>query len=342
MIKGVFMRIKWFVNDSHACGFVRGEMIARAVNRDHAPHTMDCKTAIWPSDYFQTDVMVFQRASDYIHLQCMYKAQDAGVKVIYELDDDLFQVPLSFGPSGERFSRHPVRETIKRFLKDADAVTVSTPFLGQQMRRHTSKPMYVVGNGVDVDHWQREVPGKEHLTIGWMASGTHKQDAPIIKEALVRVMAQHPEVHITLIGFPDLRDLAGLEPFADRVNIAGWQGSEQLPEYMSYFDIGLAPLVDTPFNKSKSGIKAMQYWANRTPVVCSPLPPYDLVTDRENGLFANSPDEWYSALCSLVEDDTLRKSLGENGLATLLREHEMKVIVKDWLGVFQSLITGGE
>ena len=318
------MRVKWYMSDTHACGFVRGEMIAQAVNRDHAPHVMDCKTAVWPSDYFQTDVMVFQRSSDYTSLQCLYTAREKGIKVIYEIDDDLFQVPMSFGTAGERFARHPVRETLKQFLREADTVTVSTPYLGQQMRRHTDKPMYVVENGVDVDHWQREVPSKDHLTIGWMASSTHQQDAPLIEEALARVMSQYSHVWITLIGFPDLRDLKALEPFADRVNVAGWQGSEQLPEYMSYFDIGLAPLVDNPFNRAKSGIKVMQYWANRTPVVCSELPPYDLVTNGEDGLFANSPDEWYSALSSLVEDDTLRKSMGDKGLAKLFAEVNTK------------------
>jgi predicted metal-dependent hydrolase len=69
------MRVKFYVSDFHACGYVRGEVIAREINKRYAPHTIDVKSHVTLSDYFGTDIMVFQRQHDLNILEKMRQAK---------------------------------------------------------------------------------------------------------------------------------------------------------------------------------------------------------------------------------------------------------------------------
>jgi glycosyltransferase involved in cell wall biosynthesis len=103
------------------------------------------------------------------------------------------------------------------------------------------------------------------------------------------------------------------------------------------FDIGIAPLMDNDFNRCKSGIKALQYWALGVPVVCTPLTPYDIVTAGEDGLKADSAEDWYRALKSLVDDAALRRKMGAKGRETLIAKHDMRSRVFNWVSVFDKI-----
>jgi hypothetical protein len=62
------------------------------------------------------------------------------------------------------------------------------------------------------------------------------------------------------------------------------------------FDLGLAPLVDTKFNRLKSDIKVLEYTALCLPVVASATGPYqnlDIVK-------CATPGDWRSALGRLI------------------------------------------
>jgi len=81
--------------------------------------------------------------------------------------------------------------------------------------------------------------------------------------------------------------------------------------------IGLAPLLDTPFNRSKSSIKAMDYAAIGLPTLASDTPAYrGSIADGPAGqLVANDPAAWHAALDWLIRDQSLRRSMAERARA---------------------------
>jgi glycosyltransferase involved in cell wall biosynthesis len=72
--------------------------------------------------------------------------------------------------------------------------------------------------------------------------------------------------------------------------------------------IGLAPLLETPFNACKSPIKAMDYAALGLAVVASDTDVYcGSIADGPAGrLVPNTPEAWYAALDGLVRDAVTR------------------------------------
>lgn len=338
------MRIKWYLSDTHAVGAVRGEPVALAINRDHALHNVDCKTEFFLSDVFAADVMIFQRQTAQPMLDRMYRAQDEGVKLIYDIDDDLFNVPAHLGHAYEYFRRLDTRVRLGKFLQTADLVTASTEPLAQALRQRSDTPVMVVPNALDLDLWHPfDRPPKDHISLGWMASPSHLWDVPLVEDALVQLLGEYPTLHVTILGWADTyQALPKLRPYEARVNAGRWQKTRELPEYLSYFDVGLAPLLATEFNRSKSGVKALQYWANGTPVVCSDEPPYTaVIADGVDGLYASpTPHSWYTNLKFLIDNPEIRVRMGQAGRHKLETRYSMRQGAENWISACRKVLHG--
>jgi hypothetical protein len=101
----------------------------------------------------------------------------------------------------------------------------------------------------------------------------------------------------------------------------------------SGFDIGLAPLRDEVFYRSKSNNKFREYAACRIAGVYSDLPVYSTcVTSRQTGLLVpNRPGAWFRALSQLVEDQALRHHIQEQAFAYARTHYSLEKAQALWL-----------
>jgi glycosyltransferase involved in cell wall biosynthesis len=78
------------------------------------------------------------------------------------------------------------------------------------------------------------------------------------------------------------------------------------------WDAAVGPLLDTPFNASKSDLKFLEYSALGLPGVYSDVPAFSTVEDGVSGLLAaNTVESWASALARLCGDVALQGRLRE-------------------------------
>jgi len=80
------------------------------------------------------------------------------------------------------------------------------------------------------------------------------------------------------------------------------------------FDIGLAPLKDDVFYRSKTNIKFREYAACHIAGIYSNMDVYSsCVKDKETGLLvSNDPDDWYETMVQLIEEPGLREKIKTN------------------------------
>lgn len=79
-------------------------------------------------------------------------------------------------------------------------------------------------------------------------------------------------------------------------------------------DIGIMPLLDTPWEQGKCGYKLIQYMACGLPTVASPIGAnLDVVIEGKTGFFAGTTDAWVENLELLLCDAVLRQRLGQAG-----------------------------
>lgn len=233
--------------------------------------------------------------------------RDSGkVKLVYEIDDDILQ-PDTWSGLAHTFDPE-IHESFKTCLRMSDLVTVSTETLAAQMRQYNDN-VVVLPNHLDADVLYVHQPPTERVVVGWSGGMSHLGDwmavADPIREALV---GADVDVHFIGIDYSPVLKL-------DRpVRYTPWQTDVWGYFKANDFSIGLAPLADTPFNASKSHIRALEYMALGIPVIASDCPAYrDLVTDGATGYLVSTPQQWTARLRELINDADARAELGAKG-----------------------------
>jgi len=249
------------------------------------------------------DVVARQRANGRHWLRAWRRwRQDGLAKLVYEVDDHILDGDQTDLPD---WLAAEVQETVVGCLELADLVTCSTEPLAAELRRHNPN-VVVIPNFMHEDLLAIERPRREQVTVGWAGGFTHLQDLVEVQQPLrdlLHGVSPTPDLH--MIGH-DYRSLVGHVG-----RFTPWQ-----PNVWSYyqeidFDIGLAPLRDTAFNRSRSAIKALELGALGIPVVASDMEPYrEFVVDGATGFLCRTEADWYGRLRDLVHDAGMRAEMG--------------------------------
>lgn len=271
--------------------------------------------------------------------QC-YFAKKHNKLLIYDLDDNYLDLPKS-NPVYEKFFKDygngmvkPSRNhaTLTAALSFADALTVSTEPLKERMQKHMKeafnidKPIYVIPNMNDLNDFNFTPVKKsgDKVIIGYQGSTSHKEDLLMVLPSIHKVMKRHKNVHLEILGAIEKKDLDEYFSYWDMhllervAMIPATKIFNDYPKVLSEqpWDIGIAPLIDTAFTRSKSHIKWMEYAAYKIPTVASRVYPYfmplegrDTIVDGETG-FLCRPPEWEAALERLVVSKGLRERIG--------------------------------
>lgn len=253
-------------------------------------------------------------------LQGWYRSwQKAGGKLIFEIDDDLFDAQglVQRGFIGDLDDIH---RKICWLAEAADLVTVSTKPLLDKMRPFNSN-ILLVPNFIDQDLWKLadlrnhgDGPYKRSpdvVTIGYVGTPTHGQDLEIIADAIRQIEAKYGQsVRVEIIGaFEKSEPLFGARVPLPR--------DTEYPQFVRWllkrvhWDIGLIPLADDEFNRSKSHLKFLECGALDMAMIVSDCVSYSAVArHNENALVVrNNTEEWLCAIERLIHDPALRAKL---------------------------------
>lgn len=251
-------------------------------------------------------------------------------KLVWETDDDLW----SIDPSNERAAKVFTPELLKSVehcASTAHMVTVSTEPLAEVMRE-LNPNVVMIPNHIDGALLEVDRRRADRLTVGWAGGDSHRRDWLEIAPGIRRFLNRNPDVDFHMIG-ADYRREARL-----RGRWTGWS-PRLIDYYMSIdFDIGLAPLVPSIFNRSKSHIKALEYAALGIPVIAADVGPYrDFVIDGVTGFLVSRPHEWEQRLRDLVNDHDMRESMGAKA-----REHAREFSINEgwklWETAYRTLL----
>ena len=276
----------------------------------------DAETAL---DY-DADVIVTQRyalsdmqAADALAVH----ARRTGATLVYDMDDDLLNIPRRHPDAA---ALRPKARIVQRILRHADAVCVSTPALAAGLMP-LRRDIVVVPNGIDERLWQHPAPvsppfREGSLRILCMGTATHDDDFAIVAPALTRLRDDFGDsVTIDMLGFSSRGDLP---PWINRLSTPPL-AALSYPGFVSWitsqpgWDVGLAPLADTPFNRCKSPIKTLDYAALGLAVLASDIDVYrGSLADGPGGILVpNDTASWYTALSWLLRNTALRRRLAQ-------------------------------
>jgi glycosyltransferase involved in cell wall biosynthesis len=141
----------------------------------------------------------------------------------------------------------------------------------------------------------------------------------MVAPALRNVLLQNPSVKLVLVNSALEKSCNALGrpyPFAGMRNVTTADRSVAINRYAPFmasfgFDVGIAPLVDHNFNRSKSNLRWLEYSALGIPSVCTNISHFkETIKDGQDGMLADGLEQWEHALNSLISFKNMRGNMG--------------------------------
>lgn len=308
-------KIVAFRGDRAACFFYRLSAPLAAVAK---------RNPNW--DISITGVMDTRKLADYklAILQRQYKAdvfypvlamKKNGTKVVYEIDDDLFNVP-KWNPASETLGKRAVQDNIKYFLSNVDAIFTTTEHLKTLYSNYCDK-IYVLPNSIDFESLHKSPRNSAKKVVAWQGSQSHDRDVSLMLPGLMAV-SKRDDALIKLWHIENEIKNAYNVPYVPFA--AFYQMFSQLDGY-----IGLAPLTTVFFNKSKSNLKWLEYTAHGMVTIASNVGPYaDSIEDGKTGILVSDNRDWADAINDLLDHPEKHAEILKNAEAELHENYDIE------------------
>lgn len=251
-------------------------------------------------------------------------ARREGRRVLVELDDDVWSL-APHNPAAPHFTRAAL-DRLGECIRAAHGVIASTPALAARIAAVTGQRcVAVIPNAVDpaLAGPPRDAAPDRPLVVGWAGGASHRADFRVARPAILamqRRAATRGDMAVQFHGDDPLRGTPGPR------TIHGW--TMAIPEHyarIAAFDLAIAPLENSRFNRSKSALKWLEHALHRTPMVLSDVPCYrELAVDGGTALFAADATRFARQLRRLADDPALRASIGAAAHAEVLARHTIE------------------
>jgi len=208
-------------------------------------------------------------------------------------------------------------DTMYQIARTADGVTVTCDTLKKVFEARGCRNVFVSPNSLPWSQWQRLKPLATRtdgtVRIMWQGGTNHLPDWLTVAEALGETLRKYPQA--TLVWWGDAFDQVMERLPQEQIERHLWEPPQTYVPWRGHMDcdINLCPLEDTEFNRAKSAIKWYEASALPRPeaTLARNIPPFDEIEDGVTGLLYDTPEEFAQKLGTLIEDATLRQTLGE-------------------------------
>lgn len=298
------MRVAILSGETCGTNYFRGTLVKRAIDRWGSTHGVEAFHAHVFSMSFLTSVDVFyllRPIPELMPIELLHRIKREGKAIVVDYDDDVLNVP-AWSSSATTFDQEHVRKYCRSAFKVADLVTTTSAAAAGIVRGYAPQAkIHVIPNAFDRAvkllrpmpvHQANDIP-----CVGWSGGSQHNEDLaalmPVFHACLKRGYG------LTFIG-DGPRGLRGLSP-RHKISWMGGTGNIEMYQQLmplAGFDVGVAPVLDIPFNHSKSCLKAIEYsWLSGVPAVLSDIPCYEEIGgDRFFKVKGFDVDAWMAAI----------------------------------------------
>lgn len=280
------------------------------------------------------DLLHLQQSIGNGDLETVLRLRAHGVAVTWDTDDDITAAPKGSATYKELGRKRGMRKLFGRTVEMATAahlLTTTNEHLAQVYRDAGVEHVQVIENYVDPELVARPRARHQGVVIGLVASDEHVEDLERLRiaDVLGRILQAHEGVRVIALG----RDL--------KLRDHRYLHHHKLPlddvyEIERQFDIGLAPLVDSPMSRARSNVKLKEYAAAGAMWLASPVGPYRGMGEQQGGLLVDDGD-WFDTLDALIRDHGRRLELAKLAQAWARRQTIVQA-GEQWQAAFRAAV----
>ena len=306
-------------------------------------------------DVTRHDIVILHRAPYSDSVQAVIQIAHAlGKPAIFDTDDLVWRTDLlpqmallDTVSSGEAQKIRNDTADLRQTLQQCDCALVSTRFLAERIesegtpafvhRNACSEQMIRIAEPAHELHVRSRSNGQE-VTIGYLSgTGSHNRDFATITPALLEILKAYPDVKLLLGGYLDISP--AFEAYSHRVRRAPFVSWRELPQIQAQADINIAPLeLSNPFCQAKSEIKYSEAALVGVPTVATPVGAFQFaIQNGDNGMLADGNRAWRTALGALIENPSLRHTMGNAAREHVLQEYVPRVRSKQLIALLENV-----
>lgn len=327
------MKIVYVIEGQGACAWYRCVVPGKALIS--LGHHVEFHTQPPESAVATADIVVLQRPSFPLHHRIAEWLQERPAFLVTEIDDDFWRLHPS-NPATRFWHRGGALDVLEACLRLSDLVTVTTPELQSTVTRF-NKNVKVLPNMLPASEWPcdpKVLPDGDAVAVGWAGTATHMIDLRLLNGVVSEILERHPRVEFLFAGMPEL-------PFRphERIRTLPPVPIDQYAQLVSEFDIGLAPVHDSAFNRCKSDLKFVEYAMAGIPAIMSRTDTYmHTVRHGETGFLARNTKDWLKYLTRLITDPQERVRVA-GGARAYAETRTIERRVGLWDEVYRDLVS---
>jgi glycosyltransferase involved in cell wall biosynthesis len=264
---------------------------------------------IRPQELHEVDAVLIHRIATPEIQGIARGLRDAGVGIVWDNDDDVTAVPRS-NPLYARYGGYKSRDMlagVTQMVRLADIATTPSRVLAEQYRELGAAEVRVLENYVPEEFGKVRQAKHRGTVIACLAALEHQIDYQELglRDTLAQLLEAHPDLRVMSLGL-------GLGLKSERYELLKDVGFIELARTLSRADIGIAPLVDIPWNRARSNIKLKEYASAGLAWLASPVGPYREMGEAQGGRLVADGD-WHAALERLITGARERRKLAKRG-----------------------------
>ncbi|MFK7786054.1 MAG: glycosyltransferase [Crocinitomicaceae bacterium] len=249
-------------------------------------------------------------------------------KFVYDFDDAIW-LP-NYSDSNARFQRLKAYGKVRKIMKWAHAVSAGNEHLSDFAKQY-NKNVSIIPTTIDLEnvHVLSSNQDVQKPIIGWTGTHTTMNYLEEIVPVLVELEKTHDFTFQVISNQAPSFKLKSLK-------FVKWNKETEI-EDLSKINVGVMPLTDTIWAKGKCGFKGLQYMALEIPSVVSPVGVNtSIVNHGENGFLCTTPEEWKETLIQLLENKSLRESIGKAGHQTVKQVYSVEANRTNYLNLLNT------
>lgn len=253
-----------------------------------------------------------------------------GIHYVVDFDDAIFH--------NYDLSSHPIKRLlsskIDKVMRGAALVVCGNTYIAERARAAGARQIEVLPTVIDLVRYSVAEP-RVHVrsVIGWMGSPSTVRYLDEVASALKILAAEFP-LQLRVIGAHF--SSPGLD-----VDCRPWSEESEVSEIQD-FDIGIMPLIDSPWEQGKCGYKLIQYMACGKPVIASAVGVNrTIVIDGMNGYLVTTVDDWLHAFRSLLSNGPDQLVMGAYGRKLVEENYQLRVTAPRLAELFRDAATKG-
>ena len=184
-------------------------------------------------------------------------------------------------------------------------VTPGNEYLAEFVKTYNNN-VTIIPTVINSDHYKpiyERRPGP--IRLGWSGSSLSFHHLSFVREIICKLAEEVEFEFIVIANKPPKLDFNGIKwryiPWTPMTEVEGLQE----------IDIGIMPLQDTPENRGKCGLKAIQYMGVGIPALVSPVGVNKkIVIDAKTGYHCINIEDWITYSKELITNNHLRREFG--------------------------------